>query len=190
MKTIWSVPDKNCADKAQLVRTIGEMRDRNVIAEPISFPSKFLRLRRNFQLRLQHLLIGVITWTQHHPMLAKGNGSIIPIGRDVFDRENRHCRPNITHSYMHFLGQIGPLLIPELEAWARGQRAETARGGPPRLIVELDQAVTGQLGGSGVRGRPALAELRARADCRSLIQLHQSASPKARLRTLRKDPWT
>ena len=54
---------------------------------------------------------------------------------------------------MHFLGQIGPLLIPELEAWARGQRAETARGGSPRLIVELDQAVKGQLGGSGVRGR-------------------------------------
>src|SRR5580658_7796562 len=30
-------------------------------------------------------------------MLAERDRLTITIGRDVFDRENRHCRPNITH---------------------------------------------------------------------------------------------
>jgi hypothetical protein len=87
------------------------MRDRNVIAELISTPSKLSRLRSNFKLGLQHLLVVIITRTQHHPMLAEGDRLMIAIGRDVFDRENRHWHPNAYTHRMHFSGQVYPRLL-------------------------------------------------------------------------------
>ena len=83
--------ETNGADNTQFVRTVGEMRDRNMIAELILPPSKLPRLRPNFKLALQHLLVVVITRTQHHPMLAEGDRLIVTIARDVFDRENWHA---------------------------------------------------------------------------------------------------
>src|SRR4029077_14436775 len=100
LKAIRRVLKTNGTDNPQLVRTVGEMRDRDVIAELISTPSKLPRLRPNFKLGLQHLLVVVVTPAQHHPVLAEGNRLMIAIGRDVFDRENRHCRPSITHMPM------------------------------------------------------------------------------------------
>jgi hypothetical protein len=97
IKSAWFVLDTNGADKPQLVRPLSEMRDGNMVAKAIPLPSKHPWPWPDLQLGLQHPLVIIVTRTEHHSMLAKLNRLTITIGRNVFDRENRHCRPNIAY---------------------------------------------------------------------------------------------
>src|SRR5580693_9466173 len=87
--------EANVADKAQLASPVVEMSGRHVIAEAVPRPSQLPRLWRDFEFRRNHLLIVVVAWTQHHPVLAECDRSIIMISRDVSDVANRHCDPKI-----------------------------------------------------------------------------------------------
>ena len=53
MKSVRRVLEMNGADKAQLVRTVGEMRNRNVIAKSVPPPSKLPRLRSDLKIGLE-----------------------------------------------------------------------------------------------------------------------------------------
>src|ERR1700722_16308833 len=87
--------ETNSADKAQLAGPAAKMSGRHVIAEAVPRPGQLLRAGRDFELCLNHPLIVVVAWTQHHPVLAECDRLMIAIGRDVPDAENRHCRPKI-----------------------------------------------------------------------------------------------
>ena len=87
--------ETNVADKTKLGGAIGEMSGRHVIAETIPRPGKLPRLGRDFELGFEDLLVVIVARAQHHPVLAEGDRLIIVIGRDVFDVQNRHCRPII-----------------------------------------------------------------------------------------------
>ena len=63
----------------------------DMIAEDILRPVQLGRLRRDFQLGFEHLLVVVVARTQHHAVLAKRDRLLIVIGCDVPDGENRHC---------------------------------------------------------------------------------------------------
>src|SRR5580704_8612410 len=90
-----SMVETNSADKAQLAGPAVKMSGRHVIAEAVPRPGQLLRAGRDFELCLNHLLIVVVAWTQHHPVRAECDRLMIAIGRDVPDAENRHCRPKI-----------------------------------------------------------------------------------------------
>src|SRR5580704_9226292 len=87
--------ETNVADKAKLASPVVEMSGRHVIAEAVPRPSQLFRFWRDFEFRCKHLLIVVVAWPQHHPVLAECDWSIIMISRNVSDVANRHCRPKI-----------------------------------------------------------------------------------------------
>src|SRR5580704_18409897 len=87
--------ETNAADKAKLAGPVVKMSGRYVIAEAIPRPSQLLRPGRNFEFCCNHLLIVVVAWTQHHPMLTECDRLFIMISRNVSDVANRHCHPTI-----------------------------------------------------------------------------------------------
>ena len=111
--------ETNITDKAELAGSVCEVGGRHVIAKSIPHPGKLLRSGRDFGLRLEYLLVAVIAGTQHHPVLAEGDRSIIVICRNVSDAQTlalpshrngirrRHCiAADMRLHNMHFLGQI------------------------------------------------------------------------------------
>src|SRR5580704_7224073 len=87
--------ETNSADEAQLAGPVVKMCGRHVIAEAIPRPSQLLRPGRNFEFCCNHLLIVVVAWTQHHPVLTECDRLFIMISRNVSDVANRHCHPKI-----------------------------------------------------------------------------------------------
>src|ERR1700730_13407080 len=87
--------EPNSADKAKLAGPVAEMSGGYVIAEGIPRPSPLLRSGGDFEFRCNHLLIVVVAWPQHHPVLTECDRLVIMIGRNVSDVANRHCRPKI-----------------------------------------------------------------------------------------------
>jgi hypothetical protein len=92
------VVDANGALEAKLRGSVRETGDCNVIAEEILRPGQLARFWSDFEFGFEHLLVVVITRTQHHPVLAECDRLPIVIGRDVPDGENRHCGSTIIHA--------------------------------------------------------------------------------------------
>ena len=88
------VVDMNGAFEAKPRGPICETGGGDMIAEDILRPVQLGRLRRDFQLGFEHLLVVVVARTQHHAVLAKRDRLLIVIGCDVPDGENRHCGPH------------------------------------------------------------------------------------------------
>jgi hypothetical protein len=88
--------EKNTTLKAKLGSPLGERRSRYVIAKAIPRPGQLSRLWRDLKLGFEYLLIIVVAWTQHHPVLAKRDRLVVAVGRNVSDIENRHSRSIIT----------------------------------------------------------------------------------------------
>ena len=89
------VVEMNGAFEAKLAGSLRETGGRDMIAVDIPRPAQLARLGRDFELGFEHFLIVVVARTQHHPVLAERDRSLIVIGRDVPDGENRHCGPTI-----------------------------------------------------------------------------------------------
>src|ERR1043166_2350771 len=70
-----------------------EARDRYMVAERILRPDQLSRCGRDAEAGVQHLLIVVVTWPQHHAVLAERDRTPVAIGGDVADGQNRHCNP-------------------------------------------------------------------------------------------------
>src|SRR5215212_4833317 len=87
--------ETNRAFEAKLRSPLGETGRRDVIAEAIPRPGQIARLRRDVETGFQHGLVAVVARTEHHAVLAERNRLAIVIGRDVPDRENRHCGPKL-----------------------------------------------------------------------------------------------
>ena len=76
-----------------------------MIAKHVPRPSQLAGLGCDFEVGFKHLLVIVVAWPQHYPMLTEGNRRLIVIGRDVADGENRHFNP-AEHGFMHFPRQV------------------------------------------------------------------------------------
>src|ERR1700733_12279874 len=101
--------ETNSADKAQIAGpVVAEMSGRHVIAEAVPRPIQLPRFWRDFEFRCNHLLIVVVAWPQHHPVLAECDRLIIMISRNVSDVPNRHCHPKITDAPATSIGAAIP----------------------------------------------------------------------------------
>ena len=76
-----------------------------MISEDIPLPGKLAWLGRDLELGFEHLLVLVVTRTQHDPVFAEGDRLLVLIGSDMSDGENRHCNPMILMDSMHFSRQ-------------------------------------------------------------------------------------
>jgi hypothetical protein len=61
-----------------------------MIAECILNEAQVPRLRTDLEARLDYSLIVGVAWTEHHSVLAKGDGLPVAIGRDVADGQRWH----------------------------------------------------------------------------------------------------
>src|SRR5580704_8005493 len=123
--------ETNSADKAQLAGPVGKRSSRHVIAESVPRPGQLPRFWRDFEFRCNQLLIVVVAWTQHHPMLAECDRLMIAIGRNVPDAENRHCRPKIMDAPATSIAAaiLSTTCMFWATAWkAPGRRERTAAG--------------------------------------------------------------
>jgi hypothetical protein len=58
----------------------------------------------DFEFGFEHILVLVVTRTQHHPVLAECDRLLIVVDRNVPDSENRHSGPATIHpDNMQFL---------------------------------------------------------------------------------------
>ena len=85
--------DMNGAFEAKLQGPVRETGGRDMIAEDIPRPGQLARLGRDFERGFEHLLVVVVARTQHHPVLAEGNGLPVLVGRDVLDAQRGHSNP-------------------------------------------------------------------------------------------------
>ena len=83
------------AFEAKLRGSFRETSGRDMVAEDIPCPVDLARRGRNFEFGFEHLLVLVVTWTQHHPVLAERDRLLIVVCCDVSDSENRHCGPTL-----------------------------------------------------------------------------------------------
>ena len=79
--------ETNGALEMKLGSRLRETGGRDMIAENIPRPGDLARRWRDCELGFEHLLIVVVARTQHHPVLAERNRSLIEIGRDVSNGE-------------------------------------------------------------------------------------------------------
>src|SRR5215470_15627690 len=88
--------EPDCALEAKFFGPSGKARKRDAVAEDILDAADTARLRCDLKFRFKYALVVAIHWSQHHPMLAKGNRPSISVSRDVPDREDCHSSPRIT----------------------------------------------------------------------------------------------
>jgi hypothetical protein len=101
----WRVVETYGAFEAKLRGPICETGGCDMISEDILRPGKLAWLRRDFERDFEYLLVLIVTRTQHDPVLTECDRLLIVVGRNVSDRENRHCGPTRMRPNMQFLRQ-------------------------------------------------------------------------------------
>ena len=81
------------AFEAKLRGTVREMGGRDMIAEAVARPIQLTGRRRDVEFGCDDLLVAVVAWTQHHPVLPESDRLSVMVGGQVLDGENRHCGP-------------------------------------------------------------------------------------------------